>query len=109
MVLISAGKTLSDRPSVYKEQGFQPTCVMNHIIALLTYAMTMSPSRSFVSYVSASRGESITAREKPGTPFGSLDSCLRPSEYGQICAGHLTLPWTVEEMLLWSLLVEHIR
>lgn len=28
MVLISAGKTLSDRPSVYEEQGFQPTCVM---------------------------------------------------------------------------------
>lgn len=49
MVLISTGNTLSDRPSVYEERRHQSIEVMYHVTDILTYAITISPSRSFVS------------------------------------------------------------
>lgn len=43
----------------------------------LTYANMISPSRSFVSYVSASRGESTYAESNFLFFKGNFDNCLK--------------------------------
>lgn len=51
------------------------------IVKTLTYATTMSPSRSFISKVSASLGESTQARANLRPALGgNLVSCLERGE-----------------------------
>jgi hypothetical protein len=78
-----------------------------------TYAMTMSPSRSFIWYVSASLGESMQARlNRLNSSLGNLVSCLqcqkKVTERGRMreMKSSTALLWTIEKMSLDGLLVD---
>lgn len=74
-----------------------------------TYVIMMSPCRSLSSHKSASLGLSTTAREKRFVEVGSFDSCLPSGGVSNGDTRHRSdnLLWTIEEMGLGSLLVDH--
>lgn len=77
MEIISAGKTLSDSPSVWEVAHSQNSGnIPYQVCEKHTNNMTMSPSLSFISNVSASVAASEHAPPRARVFIGSFASCL---------------------------------